>query len=303
MMQTPISRRDAVRILAAAGGATILGATSPRPIITRRVPSSGEALPVIGLGTWQTFDAGPSEYAQLEEVLRGFVSSGGRLVDSSPMYGRSEAVLGELAARHRLHERLFVATKVWTSGREAGIRQMEESERLLRTKRIDLMQIHNLVDARSHIQTLRAWKESGRVRYIGITHYHSGAYDEVLRWIEREPLDFLQINYSVAEREAENRVLPAAAAKGVAVIVNRPFASGALFSKVRGKALPAWASEIGCASWAQLFLKFIIGHPSVTVAIPATAKKSHLQDNMQAAFGPLPSAHARRKIAELVTSL
>jgi diketogulonate reductase-like aldo/keto reductase len=301
-MQMPISRRDAVRILAAAGGATILGATTPRPIITRRIPSSDEALPVIGLGTWQTFDAGPSEYAPLEEVLRGFVSAGGRLVDSSPMYGRSEAVLGELAAKHRLHQPLFIATKVWTSGREAGISQMEESERLLRGK-VDLMQIHNLVDARSHIQTLRSWKESGRIRYIGITHYHSGAYDEVLRWIEHEPLDFVQINYSVAEREAENRVLPAAASKGVAVIVNRPFAGGALFSKARGRTLPSWAGEIGCASWAQLFLKFIVGHPAVTVAIPATARKTHLHDNMQAGFGPLPSAHARRKIVELVTSL
>lgn len=271
-------------------------------MLTRPIPSSGEHLPIIGLGTWQTFDAGPSpaERAPLEEVLREFVSHGGRLIDSSPMYGNSEAVAGDLAAKLGVRSKLFVATKVWTSGRIAGVRQMEESERRLRARPIDLMQVHNLVDAATHVDTLEAWKREGRVRYVGITHYTASAHDDVIRMMERRRVDFVQINYSVAERHAEQRLLPAARERGVAVIANRPFASGDLFRRLRARPLPPWAAEIGCTSWAQILLKFIVSHPAVICAIPATSKAAHLRDNMAAGLGPMPDAAMRRRIASEV---
>jgi diketogulonate reductase-like aldo/keto reductase len=302
LQENDLSRREAVKLLMMASGGLMLGAAaaSPSPLVAREIPSSGESLPVIGLGTWQTFDVGASETAPLQRVLSTFVARGGTLVDSSPMYGRSEEVLGDLAAKLSLHRSLFVATKVWTSGKSAGIRQMEASERKLHTKKIDLMQVHNLVDFDTHLPTLRAWKESGRIRYIGITHYHSAAYEEVERVLRRERLDFLQINYSVAERDAENRILPLARERGVAVIVNRPFAGGAIFGRVRGRQLPTFAAEIGCTSWAQLFLKFILGHPAVTCAIPATDDPKHLEDNMTAGRGPMPDAGMRKKILAAV---
>ncbi|MBI3063226.1 MAG: aldo/keto reductase, partial [Deltaproteobacteria bacterium] len=265
-----------------------MGAT-PSLIIRRQVPRTGELLPAIGLGTWQTFDVGKaaSERAPLQEVLREFVRLGGSVVDSSPMYGQSEGVLGDLATELGAQKQLFLATKVWTNGREAGIRQMEESLRRLRARRIDLMQVHNLVDWRAHLATLRRWKKQGKVRYIGVTHYTQGAYDELGRVLKSEELDFVQLNYSIAERGAEERMLPLAAERRLAVLVNRPFAEGALFRRVRGKAMPPWAAEIGCASWAQFFLKFVISHPAITCAIPATSKVAHLKDNMQAGVGPL----------------
>jgi aryl-alcohol dehydrogenase-like predicted oxidoreductase len=306
-----ISRRELLRlavgagIFISAGGAAMGAANSSKPIATKPIPRTGESLPVIGLGTWQTFDVGSaqSERAPLREVLREFVRLGGKVIDSSPMYGRSESVVGDLAAELKLEGKLFVATKVWTSGREAGIRQIEESFRRLRTKPIDLMQIHNLVDWRTHLTTLREWKKQGRIRYIGVTHYTANAYDQLARVLESEEVDFVQLNYSLAERQAEQRLLPLAGDRGVAVLVNRPFAQAQLFSKVRGKPLPAFAEEIGCASWAQFFLKFVVSHPAVTCAIPATSKVQHLTDNMQAGIGPLPDAKIRQRMGTYVAEL
>jgi aryl-alcohol dehydrogenase-like predicted oxidoreductase len=274
-------------------------------MIRRPIPRTGQALPVIGLGTWQTFDVGgtKSEREPLKAVLREFVRLGGGVVDSSPMYGRSETVLGDLASELGVHKQLFLATKVWTRGRDAGIRQMEESLRRLRTDRIDLMQVHNLVDWRTHLATLRQWKERGKVRYIGVTHYTASAYEQLAGVLETEELDFVQLNYSVAEREAERRLLPLTAEKRIAVLVNRPFAQGGLFSKVRQKPLPPWAKEIGCASWAQFLLKFVISHPAVTCAIPATSKVEHLVDNMQAGLEPFPDATTRERMARYIAEL
>ena len=260
---------------------------------------------MIGLGTWQTFDVGGDAKArsQLAEVLEVFSSTGGKTVDSSPMYGSSESVVGDLVEQLGLRPKLFIATKVWTSGRDAGIRQMEESFRRLRVEKMDLMQVHNLVDVATHTKTLEAWKKQGRVGYIGITHYTSSAYAEVEKWLKTGQYDFLQINYSLAEPEAENRLLPLAAEKHIAVIVNRPFAEGALFRKVRGKPLPPWAAELGIGSWAQYFLKWIVGHPAVTCAIPGTGRPEHMRDNLAAGTGPLPDAAARRRMRQHLDSL
>jgi diketogulonate reductase-like aldo/keto reductase len=266
---------------------------------------SGERLPVVGLGTYQSFDAGDAalERDPLREVLQLFVQQGGKLVDSSPMYGRSESVIGDLAARLGITERLFMATKVWTSGRQAGIRQMEESMRRMGVTRMDLMQIHNLLDWKTHLGTLQQWKAQGRIRYIGITHYHAGAYAELQRLMKTGNFDFVQFNYSIVEREAEAELLPLARALGIAVIVNRPFAQASLFSRVRGKSMPAWAEAFDCRSWAQFFLKYIIGHPAVTCVIPATAKPDHLLDNMRAGMGRLPDDATRRKMATFMDNL
>jgi diketogulonate reductase-like aldo/keto reductase len=292
----PLSRRALLALMAAsAAGVGTSGGGLP---ILRAIPSSAETLPVVGLGTWQTFDAGGgAERAPLRQVLQRFAELGGRVVDSSPMYGRAEDVVGDLAAELGLRDRLFLATKVWTSGREAGVAQMEASRRRLRAKVVDLMQVHNLVDWGTHLRTLREWKGAGRIRYLGITHYTASAYGELESILLTEPLDFVQLNYSLAEREAERRLLPLAAERGVAVLVNRPFAEGALFRRVRGRPLPSWAAEIGCRSWAQLFLKWILAHPAVTCVIPATSRPEHLEDNMQAAVGPLPDAATRERIA------
>ena len=274
-------------------------------LIKRPVPRTAELLPVIGLGTWQTFDVGASESARapLRKVLSELVRLGGSVVDSSPMYGRSEEVVGALSADLGIRDRLFLATKVWTSGRDAGIRQMQESFRLLRTQEMDLMQVHNLVDWRTHLATLRTWKEKGAIRYIGVTHYTASAYDELTRVLQQEELDFVQLNYSLAEREAERRLLPLAAQRGIAVLVNRPFAAAGLFRKARGKPLPPWAKEIACTTWAQFFLKFVISHPAVTCAIPGTSKAEHLLDNLQAGTGPLPDAAMRERMARVVAEL
>jgi aryl-alcohol dehydrogenase-like predicted oxidoreductase len=269
------------------------------------IPRTGEDLPVIGLGTWQTFDVGLKQPARepLKAVLREFARAGGSVIDSSPMYGNSETVAGDIAAELGVHKQLFLATKVWTSGREAGVRQMEESFRRLRAQRMDLMQVHNLVDYRTHLATLRRWKAEGKVRYIGVTHYTASAYNELARVIASEELDFVQLNYSLVEREAEKRLLPFAAEKQLAVLVNRPFAEGRLFRRARGKSLPAWATDIGCASWAQFFLKFIISHPAVTCAIPATSKVDHLADNMRAGLEPIPDAKDRDRMARYFAEL
>jgi diketogulonate reductase-like aldo/keto reductase len=297
-------RRDALRWIglaaaAAAGGGWALGEATAT-LHLRKIPSTGEALPVLGLGTWQTFDVGraPEERAPLEEVLAAFAASGGKLVDSSPMYGRAEEVLGDLTAKLDLRPKLFLATKVWTTGRQAGIGQMEASFRKLRAERMDLMQVHNLLDVEHHLETLREWKAAGRVRYVGITHYTASAHEAVARVMAAHPVDFVQINYSVGERDAERRVLPLAKESGIAVLANRPFAGGDLLRRLRTRPLPAFAADIGCTSWAQLLLKFVVGHPAVTCAIPATAKVAHLRDNMAAGFGPLPDAALRGRIAD-----
>ena len=277
--------------------ANAAGSGPDSALLTRPIPSTGETLPAIGLGTWQTFDVAPSARAGLEGILGAFVELGGSVVDSSPMYGRSEEVVGDLAAKLGVQSRLFLATKVWTSGKTAGIRQMEDSMRKLRATRIDLMQVHNLVDVDTHLDTLAEWKREGRVRYVGVTHYTAGHHDAVARIIAARPVDFVQINYSVGEREAESRLLPLARERGVAVLANRPFAGGDLFRRLRSRPLPAWAAEIDCTSWAQVLLKFVISHTAITCAIPATSQVTHLRDNMQAAHGRLPDAALRARIA------
>ena len=268
-------------------------------MLTRTIPSSGEALPVIGLGTWQTFDVGPAtaERAPLQEVLATFVELGGKVVDSSPMYGNSETVVGEIAAKLGLRENVFVATKVWTTGKAPGVAQMEDSMRKLRANPIDLIQVHNLVDVETQLTTLREWKRAGRVRYLGITHYTASGHEAVAKIMAEQPIDFVQINYSVGEREAERRILPQARERGVAVIANRPFAAGDLFRRLRSKPLPDWAAEIDCTSWAQILLKFIVSHPAITCAIPGTAKAEHVRDNLQAGHGRMPDDKLRARIA------
>lgn len=271
-------------------------------ILKRTVPRTGEPLPAIGLGTWQTFDIAEDNSSRepLKEVLREFVRLGGSVIDSSPMYGHSESVVGALATELAIQKRLFLATKIWTRGRDAGIKQMEESLRRLRVARVDLMQVHNLVDWRTHLETLQRWKDQNKLRYIGVTHYTAGAYEELAGVLESQEVDFVQFNYSIAERDAERRLLPLALNRRIAVLVNRPFAQGALFRKVSGKSLPVWAKEIGCATWSQFFLKFIVSHPAVTCVIPATSKIEHLIDNMQAGVGPLPDTAMRERMARYV---
>jgi diketogulonate reductase-like aldo/keto reductase len=274
-------------------------------MMSRAIPSTGEALPAIGLGTWQVFDAGGNAAARapLREVIAGFSKAGGTLIDSSPMYGSAESVAGDLVAELGLREKLFMATKVWTRGRDEGIREMERSFRRMKVRQMDLMQVHNLLDVDTHLATLAAWKAEGRVRYLGITHYTASAHAEVERQLKKQKVDFLQINYSLAEREAERRLLPWCRDHGVAVIANRPFAEGAMFARVRGKPLPPWAAQAGAASWAQFFLKWILGHPAVTCAIPGTGKPEHIADNVAAGFGALPDDAMRQRMAAHFDSL
>jgi len=305
-----MTRREAARLIGASAAGLALPisarAVSESPtMLARTIPSSGEKLPVIGLGTWQTFDVDltTDNRRQLEEALSLFVKLSGRVIDSSPMYGRAEDVIGELTAALGIRDRLFLATKVWTHGKENGIKSMERSMALLRTKRIDLMQVHNLLDVHTHLATLREWKEQGRIRYLGITHYEAGAFADVEKIMRSEKLDFVQINYSLMEREAEQRILPLAQERGIAVLINRPFGAGDLFGKVRSKPLPGWATEFDCRSWAQFFLKWIVAHPAVTCAIPATDKPGHLTDNMQGGVSRLPDSNMRRRMVELVSSL
>ena len=275
-------------------------------MISRPIPSSGEAMPVVGLGTSQVFDVGADEPARqpLRAVLQTFVDAGGRIIDTSPMYGRAETVTGDLVAEAGVRSRVFLATKVWSSGREAGISQMRRSAELLKSPVIDLMQIHNLVDWRTHLATLRAMKAAGTIRYIGITHYTTGALSELARILVSEPgIDFVQCAYSLGTRAAETALLPVAAERNVAVILNRPFEDGGMFRRVRGRSLPEWAAEFDCTSWAQLFLKYIIAEPAVTCAIPATANPAHMADDLKAGFGRLPDARQREQIRRLWDAL
>ncbi|MCB1887863.1 MAG: aldo/keto reductase [Rhodocyclaceae bacterium] len=310
MNASPPVSRSRRRLLGGLAASAALPLSSPArgaPMApeTRPVPSSGERLPVVGLGTYRSFDIGTSEAerAPVQEVLRRFVDAGGRVIDSSPMYGRAEATIGALAGSLGVGERLFHATKVWTEGREAGIAQMQRSFARMGVARMDLMQVHNLLDVDVHLDTLRGWKADGRVRYIGVTHYHEGAYDALATVLQRDGIDFVQLNYSIVEREADRHLLPLAAERGIAVLVNRPFAKGGLFRRVRGQTVPAWAAEFGADSWARFFLKFILGHPAVTCAIPATGKPAHLDDNMGAGRGPWPDASTRERMWRWVEDL
>lgn len=295
--------------LAAAAGVAATARVGARQrgggMLTRKIPRSGEALPVVGLGTWQTFDVGPSEAerAPLLEVLRAFLAAGGRVIDTSPMYGRAEEVTGDLLARLPAAPRPFLATKVWTRGEAAGAGQIRQSFERLRADPLDLLQVHNLLDWETHLPTLRELRARGRIRYLGITHYARSAFDEMERLLRGEELDFVQLPYSVASREAEARLLPAAQETGTAVLVMRPFEEGDLFRAVKGKPLPAWASEIGATAWSQIFLKFILSHPAVTAVLPATSKPAHLAENVQAGFGPLPDPALRRRMAADLATL
>lgn len=298
------------RLLLQAGAAALLlpvteTRAAPAGLITRAIPRSGKRLPAIGLGTYQVFDLPQSQLAgtELQAVLKRFVELGGAVVDSSPMYGHAEATTGILSSALNARKSLFFATKVWTSGREAGIRQMEDSFRLMQTKTIDLMQVHNLLDLKVHLPVLRDWKKAGRIRYLGITHYHAGAHAEVEKLVKTGDFDFVQINYSMDEPEAEARLLPACADSGTATLINRPFSQAGLFGKVRGKPLPPWCADIDCSSWAQFFLKWIISHPEVTCAIPGTGRVAHIEDNMAACTGRLPGAALRKKMTAYFSTL
>ena len=292
-----VTRRAVLRLMAAA--AALPAGAGASQTLSRPIPSSGETIPVVGLGTWRVFDVGGSaeERGPLKDVLTNLVELGGRVVDSSPMYGAAESVVGDLAAELAITDKLFLATKVWTSGRDAGVMQMEQSLKRLRARRVDLIQIHNLLDWRTHLKTLREWKAAGRSRYLGVTHYTSSAYDELERVLRAEALDFVQVNYSIGEREAERRILPLARDRGVAVLANRPFAEGGLFQRVRAQSVPPWAAEFDCDSWAQFFLKWILADPAVTCAIPGTSRPQHLADNLKAAMGKLPDRAMRDRMA------
>lgn len=268
---------------------------------TRIIPSSNEAIPVIGLGTWQSFDVGNSQTERdpLKEVLKIWVQHGGSVIDSSPMYGRSEKVVGDLTTELQLKGKIFEATKVWASGKNDGINQMNTSMDLMKVNQMDLMQIHNLVDWRTHLTTLRQWKEKGKIRYIGITHYNHSGYADVENIMRKEELDFIQINYNLAVRDAADTILPLATDKGIAVLINRPYAGGNLFRAVKNKELPSWAVDFDAKTWGQFFLKFILAHSAVTCIIPGTSKPQHMLDNVQAGFGKLPPVEHQKKMIKL----
>jgi diketogulonate reductase-like aldo/keto reductase len=297
------TRRDFARALL---GGTLAGmlpraAHTDEPLIARALPRGGELLPILGLGSWQTVRE--DNAAEARAVLERFHAAGGRLVDTSPMYGEAEAVLGRIAAAAGLTDTLFLATKVWTDGAAAGAAQLADSRRLLGRTPLDLVQVHNLRDWRVHLGTLRAARERGELRHTGITHYTDSAHEALEQVLREQPLDFLQCNYNILDDHADRRLLPAAQERGVAVIVNRPFEEGALFRRVRGQPLPAWAAEAGIASWAQFFLKWILAHPAVSCVIPATSKLAHLEDNLGAARGALPDAALRRRMQAHVAAL
>jgi aryl-alcohol dehydrogenase-like predicted oxidoreductase len=277
----------------------------PLELIRKRIPVSGEEIPVIGMGTWQTFmvEDSEEELAPLREVLRTFVDLGGTVLDSSPMYDPAEQVTGDLAAELGILDDLWIATKVWTEGEAAGREQMEKSMAELRRPSIELMQVHNLVDVEVHLETLEEWKTQGRFRYIGITNTSQQRYPAVEALLDDERIDFLQTNYSLTERESADRLLPKARERGVGVIVARPFAGGGLFPRVRDRPLPEWAAEFDCTAWSQFFLKYIVSHPAVTCAIPATSNPEHLRENMGAGRGRLPDEATRRRMEALVDEL
>jgi diketogulonate reductase-like aldo/keto reductase len=308
-MNVRCNRRAFCQAIGAAAAIAAMSSARGQPedsrMLERSIPSTGERLPVIGLGTSDVFDVGtdPADRKPLQEVLDILLGSGGSLLDTSPMYGRAEQVAGDLIAAGHLRTRMFIATKVWTTGRAAGLAQIEASMKLLKSPTLDLVQVHNLIDLDTQLATLRDLKRQGRVRYLGVTHYTVASHSDLERVLRNESLDFVQLNYSINVRDAETRLLPLAAERKVAVLVNRPFEDGALFGRVRGKALPFWAAEIDCESWAQFFLKFILGHPAVTCVIPATANPRHMRDNVVAGTGRMPDAAMRERMAKYLESL
>ena len=302
-MEFSNSRRNALKTMSLAGSAILLHSPNAmtqnkETILQRLIPSSGEELPIVGVGSWQQFDVGATamDCEPLREVLASMHKMGGRVIDASPMYGRAEKVIGDLTTELRLNDRLFLATKVWTTGRQAGIDQMKDSISKMGRTKIDLMQVHNLQDYQTHLRTLKDWKEQGRIRYIGVTHYVDSAHARLEQIVKSKVVDFVQFNYSIGSRHAEGSLLKAARDHGVAVLINEPFEQGALFRVVKGKALPPWAAEIAIASWAQFFLKYILGDPAVTCVIPGTSDVKHLIDNMGAGMGPLPDQATRKKM-------
>src|SRR5437762_4507449 len=303
-----MKRREALKLLGGTTAGVLLPisarATSESSMmVTRRVSTYIEKLPIIRLGTWSGIDVDltPANRPQLAEVLSLLVKRSGRVVDSSPMYGRAESVVGELAAQLHLLDSLFMATKVWTKGKESGLAMMQRS--MVRMRKVDLMQVHNLSDVETQMSSLREWKTDDRIRYTGITHSKARGHYDVERTMRREKPDFVQINYSLMEPQADQRILPLAQELRMAVIINRPFGAGALFGRVAAMPLPPWAAEIDCRSWAQFFLKWIVAHPAVTCVIPATSKPQHMEDNMAAGLGRLPDAKMRRRMQELVSTL
>ena len=304
MTQPLWTRRDALAAAAALGAFPLAGMTAGRRMLTRAIPSSSEQLPVIGLGTYSVFDVAstPDAIAERLRIVELLVGAGGNVIDTSPMYNRSETVIGDLIAAGAPRDELFIATKVWTNGREAGAQQMQRSAELMRTDVIDLMQVHNLRDTAVHMQTIRDRQERGEIRYSGVTHYRASAHEAVADALREFRPQFVQINYSLGEREADERLLPLARDLGIAVIINRPYQAGRLFGAVRGRELPGWATEFA-ASWGQFFLKFIISHPAVTCVIPATSQAKHMRDNLEAGFGELPDAATRERMIRFVKEL
>jgi len=309
-MEMTISRREMLQLAALAGGAVLTDphlsfAKESKPMQTRPIPVSGEKLPIVGLGSWQQFDVGTSADVRnpLKDVLKNMKQLGGKIIDASPMYGKAEQVIGDLTDELKLNDQFFLATKVWTTGKQAGMEQMNDSLRKMKRKTIDLMQVHNLQDWQTHLKTLKDWKSEGKVRYIGITHYTDSAHAQLEQIVRSKSVDFVQFNYSIRSRNAEKSLLHAAKENGVAVIINEPFDQGALFRSVKGKELPAWAADYDIKSWAQFFLKYLLGNPAVTCVIPGTSDVKHLVDNMGAGFGKLPDENGRRKMAEWITSI
>jgi diketogulonate reductase-like aldo/keto reductase len=302
MTARAVTRRYLLEV-AAAGIATLSLPEMPyaiEPVMQRAIPKSGELLPMVGLGTWQAFDVSDDSglWAPQREVLQLMFEAGGSVVDASPMHGRAEGVVGDLLVETKNRQRAFLATKVWTEGKDQGIAQMEKSLRRMRTNVIDLMQIHNLVDWRTQLETLRLWKAAGIFRYIGITHYTNHAIDDLVAVMENEDIDFVQMAYSIGERAIEDKLLPVAGERGIAIVVNRPYEGGNLFASIAGESLPDWAQEFDCATWSQFFLKFVLSHPAVTCVIPATSKPNHMIDNLGAGRGRLPDDAMRRRMIQ-----
>jgi len=300
-LQAGAAQPDAPPPPTVAGSAT----AGKLPLIQRPIPSTGELLPVMGMGTSRTFDTegDPESLATLSEVMRIFFEKGGKVIDSSPMYGNAESRVGDVLRAMTTQPPVFAATKVWTSGEQRGIEQMEESARRMHVKVFDLIAVHNLKDWKTHLATLKRWKAQGKVRYIGITTSHGRDHDALMDIMRSEPLDFVQFSYNIEDREVEQSLLPLSQERGIATMINRPFQQGAIFGKSRGHELPALAADIDCTSWAQFFLKFILGHPAVTCIIPATEKTAHMTDNMQANFGRVPDAAQRAEMLRIFESL
>lgn len=303
MTRSTLNRRDVLAAAAALGLTPLNALTEERKMLTRPIPATGEELPVVGLGTWEVFDveSTPQEIATRKEIVDLLLGEGGSVIDTSPMYNRSEKVIGDIIEAGSARDRLFIATKVWTNGRDAGIAQMNRSAELMNADVIDLMQVHNLRDTDVHMKSIRDWQESGRIRYSGLTHYTARALGALESAMRKHKPQFIQINYSLGERDADKRLLPLAQDLGIAVLINRPYQSGRLFSAVSGRSVPTWAASFA-SSWGQFFLKFIISHPAVTCAIPATSKPHHMADNLEAGFGALPDAATRRRMVDFMRS-